>query len=490
MNKKIIKIEILFYAAFLFTCIFLLLQSPLAPFAKSINGVDSSVFIYSAQQILKGQTMYKDIVDHKGPFLYLINVVALFIFNGKWIGIWIFEIISLFIASIMMYKTARFFADKISSSFAVIAALLFLGKLFAWENRTEEWALPFISIAMYIFVAYFKENKPFTIIRLIILSLSFVLTFMLQANLVAIWVGFGIALLIKLIFEKKYNELIRSLLFISLFVLLFLLPFFLYFYYKGALSEAIYLVFKYNMFEYQPRSFISILGRSVGILAGLYYCLSIIPFIITVYMFFRDKTIINVSVILAFIVTSLSCAIGGRYEHYYMVFAPLLVIPYSFIFAIVKDNFTKTKYVLLFILFNFLIYDPAIAHLKDVVSNYSEAGYARSGVLPPQTMKILKNIIIQNTHPEDKILVKGNQSSLYLYSDRACATRFPYPIGGSSFANEYYVKDAEKALPKLILQGWVVNNYDTVNFNIGNLLNEKYHLIPVSIEGVEIWKLK
>jgi len=490
MNKIINKTDIFFYIAFFFVCVFILLSSPLAPYAKSSNGVDSSVFIYSAQQILKGQTMYKDIVDHKGPFLYLIDVVALFIFNGKYIGIWIFEIISLFTASIMMYKTARLFSSKIPSFFVVVAALLFLNQLLIGENRTEEWALPFISIAMYIFVTYLKNNKQLNIARLLMLSLSFVLTLMLQANLVAAWAGFGIVVLTKWIIEKKYKELIRSVLFIILFVLLFLSPFFLYFYSKGALSEAIYLIFKYNMFEYQQRPFLSILGRSAGILAGLYYCVSIIPFAIVIYMFLRDKTMINVSVIMAFIFTSLSCSIAGRYEHYYMIFAPLLVIPYSYVFTILKDNFTKAKYVLLFILFVFFIYDPAITHLKDVANNYSEKGLSRSGVLTPQTMEALKNIIIQNTQPEDKILVRGNQASLYLYSGRSCATRFPISIGGSSLAKKYYVKDAEQALPKMILQGWIVNCYSTTGYNLDSLLNEKYQLLPTDIEGAEIWKLK
>jgi len=68
--KIIKKTDTFLYLILFGTCIFVLLQSPLAPFAKSINGVDSSVFIYSAKHILDGQLIYKDIVDHKGPFLY------------------------------------------------------------------------------------------------------------------------------------------------------------------------------------------------------------------------------------------------------------------------------------------------------------------------------------------------------------------------------------------------------------------------------------
>jgi len=489
MNKKIITIELFFYAAFFLVCIFVLLQSPLAPFAKSTNGVDSSVFIYSARQILNGQIMYKDIVDHKGPFLYFINVAALFVFNGKFIGIWIFEIISLFTASIMMYKTARFFAGKISSFFAIVTAILFLVPLLWGGNLTEEWALPFISIATYIFVAYFKENKPLDIIRLVILSLTFVLTFMIRANMVAVWAGFGIVLLIKWIVEKKYKELIRNVSFLSLFVLIFTLPFFIYFYFKGALSDAIYLIFRYNIVEYNPKSLFFILKACLKILGGVYE-LSAISFIIMIYMFFRDKTIISVGVISAFVATALACGLGGRFPHYYIIFAPLIVIPYSYISDVIKENIPKAKYICIFIIFVFYnlrpVNDQSYYNIPD---NYSEKGYGIETV-PPLTMEKLKEVIIQNTKSTDKILVKGYQSSVYLYSGRTCATRFPYTLNKSSLAIKYYVKDAEEALPKLIIQGQVINSLDANGFKLDSLLNKKYILLPADIKDVEIWKLK
>jgi len=487
MNIKINKIEVFFYAVFLFVCLFILLQSALAPFAKSSIGIDSSVYIYSSRQILNGQIMYKDIVDHKGPILYLIDVAALIIFNGKFIGIWIFEIISLFATSIIMYKTARFFAGKISSFFAVCTAILFLVPLLNGGNFTEEWALPFISAASYIFIAYLKENKPFTIVRLFILSLTFALTFLIRANLAAIWVGFGIVLLIKWIREKQYKELVRNLLAIALFVILLLLPVFLYFYFKGAMSDAIYLVFKYNMFEYSPQTISFTLKRCFKILAGL-YSLNVIPFAIVIYMFFRDKTIINASIISAFIFISLACSFGGRFPHYFIIFTPLLAIPYAYVFDVVKESFPKAKYVYLFILFVFYNYNPAIVQAQDIADNYSEKGYGIDEIVPPPTMEKLKNIIIQNTEPTDKILVKGYQTSLYLYSGRTCATRFPYTLNRSSFVIKNYVKDAEKALPELILQNGIVNSVD--GFNLDNLLYDKYRLISSDIGGVEIWKLK
>jgi hypothetical protein len=475
-----LKTEKLIYVILFGVCVFVLLQSPLAPYAKSIIGIDSGVFIYSAQQILDGQLMYKDIVDHKGPFLYFINVVALFIFSGNFLGIWIFEILSLFAASILMYKTARFFAGKAPSLLAVICSMFLLVVCLARGNMTEEWSLPYICVALYIFVDYLKNNRPLTVVRLFILSLAFVLTFMTRANLIAVWAGFGIVLLIKWITEKKYRELIRSLSFILLFVALCLLPFFLYFYWKGTLPDAIYLVFTFNVVEYgdsESNMFISILKNVLKIsFIGI-----IIPFSIAIYIYLRDKTTVHGGVLLALIFTLLTCSLGLGFWHYYANFIPLLVIPYTYIFAIIKENSSKRKYTFLLILliaFHSLFVGR---QLWLIYHNYSEkSNYALE-------MEKLAETIIQNTKPVDKILVNGFQSCVYLYSGRTCATRFPYPLVWSSLAKENYVKDAKNTLPELIIQ---YDNAKYDGFSLDTLLNNRYQLLDTDFDNVEIWKLK
>ena len=100
---------------------------------------------------------------------------------------------------------------------------------------------------------------------------------------------------------------------------------------------------------------------------------------------------------------------------------------------------------------------------------------------------MLTNIIIQNTKPSDKILVKGYRSEVYLYSGRASATRFSHVQHQSSLAKDNYIKDAEKALPKMIIQD---NPQDFgKSFNLDSLLHNRYKLIN-TIDNTEIWKLK
>jgi hypothetical protein len=468
------------YVVFMLTCIFILLQSPLAPFAKTINGIDSSVFIYCAQQIQDGQLMYKDIADHKGFFLYLINLIAMYAFGGKWIGIWIFEILSIFFTCIILYKTARFFADKTGSVIAVLSSVLYLSVALNAGNYHEEWALPHISIALYLFTDYLKNKKPFTPFRLFLLALTFTLVFMIKMNMIALWLGFGMAIIIKWIVEKQYREMQRCLLLFSLFVIAFLLPFFLYFYFTGTLSDAIYYNFTYNLFEYPKRPHINFyfIGKFL-LLLGSY-----IPFCIAIYMFFERKDNYG-GILLGFFFTALVCTAGFFY--YKMLFIPLFVIPLAFICNKIKNSVSGNKYVgLLLALFLFSNVYNIYAQTRYIDANYSETGYGHLSLSPAQMDKIQK-IIFQHTQADDKILVNGHQVAIYLYTGRRCATRFPYAPYASSVANKTYVKEAETALPKIIIQGKGVEVWP--GFDLSHLLDSRYRPLQSHLKGIEIWKL-
>ena len=146
--------------------------------------VDSSVFIYVARIILKGGMPYLNAFDHKGPVIYLINVLALLI--SKKNGLYIVEFINIFITFYFMYKIARIKADKKTSLITLLIISAGLFKYFEGGNYTEEYALPFITISLYIFIDYFLNNK-ISVTRLIICGLSFGAVFLLRPNMIVLW---------------------------------------------------------------------------------------------------------------------------------------------------------------------------------------------------------------------------------------------------------------------------------------------------------------
>ena len=75
------------------------------PFRIKYMNTDSAVFNYIARIMLKGGMPYRDTFDHKGPLLYLINAFGVLINEN--IGIWLLELINIFIILYFSFKIAK-----------------------------------------------------------------------------------------------------------------------------------------------------------------------------------------------------------------------------------------------------------------------------------------------------------------------------------------------------------------------------------------------
>lgn len=81
------------YIFLIFLILILIVGILSLPTKENIPGRDSGVFLYIGQQILDGSIPYRDIWDHKGPVIYYINAVGLFIGHGSLWGVWLVQLI-------------------------------------------------------------------------------------------------------------------------------------------------------------------------------------------------------------------------------------------------------------------------------------------------------------------------------------------------------------------------------------------------------------
>ena len=144
---------ILLLLAFTFVLFFYPALSPL----YSVEGADSSVFKLMGQVILKGKVPYLDIFDHKGPLLYFIEAIGLLI--GERSGLFVLAVIALFVSIICWYKSARIFLTPLKSAIVVGAQLLTYYYMRTTCNVSEDWNLPFISIAFCILLSYITNRE-------------------------------------------------------------------------------------------------------------------------------------------------------------------------------------------------------------------------------------------------------------------------------------------------------------------------------------------
>lgn len=149
--------SILFWlaAASGFVFLFSYSTSPLYP---AYYGGDSAQFQTIGKSWLKGAVPYKDLFDHKGPWIFFINMLG-YLLGGTKYGICCIQMIGMWSSLCLLFKTARYCLSRAAYAFGtVFLAMFFLFLNYGEGNLTEEYCLPFICASVYYIYIYFNEE--------------------------------------------------------------------------------------------------------------------------------------------------------------------------------------------------------------------------------------------------------------------------------------------------------------------------------------------
>ncbi|MEO5357459.1 MAG: glycosyltransferase family 39 protein [Nitrospirae bacterium YQR-1] len=404
----------------LIVTVFVLLQSPLAPFANNVVIADSGVFIYCAKEIISGKLIYKEVFDHKGPVIYLINIIGLTILNGNLTGIWLIEVISLFLAALYMFKTLRFFYDDTVAVISVVFLLLTLTPLLEGGNLTEEYALPFTALSGYILTGYTARQRTMGYTDTLLVAVCFTLTFLLRPNLVPLWVGFAVVICFSLIRERKYNDVLRYSLTAITGVFLTVLPFIVYAVKKNILSDAIFCFWEFNI-AYSNTTLAKIISgayKSTESVSKTSLMILVFIYMWHVALNFKkqDNKPLHTAVFLnIFLTMFISCGLSDRgFDHYAIAYIPVVCVAVAMCFSAIS-KYAKTVI--------FPVGIMLILTWHALVMHYYLINYA---YIPKPYITQVVNFIQNTTGKDDRIAVIGNDSKLYFMSERASCSKYHY----------------------------------------------------------------
>ena len=142
----------------LFLTVFCSIFSLQSPFTHIFPWVDSSAFLYDGLSLTKGLVMYKDFFDHKGPLIFIINYLGINLTGGI-LGVWVLEVLSLFIFFIFLYKLIKLFSNNFTYILTSLIIMLTLPYFTGVGNFTELFSLPFIMIGLYFLTKYFFKKE-------------------------------------------------------------------------------------------------------------------------------------------------------------------------------------------------------------------------------------------------------------------------------------------------------------------------------------------
>ncbi len=170
-------------------------------------------FLFILGNLLRdGRVMYRDFFDHKGPILFIINAIGLSLSGGNKAGVWAIEVIFMFLNLLLLYKISKLFSkNKIINFLSTIISILPIYLFLENGNFAEEFALPFITYALYIFIKYVKNGKVKNF-EIFLNGLCLGIVLLLRPNMIPIWIVYIPFIIYKNIKEKSYKDLIKIIL--------------------------------------------------------------------------------------------------------------------------------------------------------------------------------------------------------------------------------------------------------------------------------------
>lgn len=427
-----------------------LLASPLHPWIKSATEVDGAGFQKMAFIMMKGYIPYKDSFDHKGPLIYLINYIGMSI--KYYYGVFYMEWISLITALALIYKIARLKCKKALSLFITFVSSLTFIYYFDTGNYTEEFAIPFILLGIYIFVDYLLNNK-INKFRLIVNGASLGAVLMLRPNMIALWIVFCVAVVVKCIKEKSFKELLKYVLYFLIGAFIVILPFIIWLGINGALKDFAYDYLVFN-FIYSKISEDGI-GFPDKIKAFLLYgvhILNLMSIVMTIYLIIKEKKkCVYVTYLIFIIINLVSLSLSGNlYNHYGLVMVPIFAFPMSQMFEsgmgkkTIRFIMGVSIIAVCFVLTLHQYYHIVFVQIKkyDSIDN-DYLGF-----------KTMQTIIEKSTDKNDRIGVYGNYDIAYVLSKRLPATYYAYqfPLGKiNEKVFDDYFQELKETNPKIIV---------------------------------------
>jgi hypothetical protein len=162
---------------------------------------DSGVFLYMGWRFISGDIPYRDVWDHKPPLIYFVDALGLSLTPDSLWGVWLLQFIFIFLTFFLIYKL-------LDAEFGIVAALagsiiLASGLLTVLEqgNVTEEYALVFQALGLWLIISAQKDNFP--VRASFWIGLLGGLAFNFKQTTIGIWIAYALILFAVRIFHRK-----------------------------------------------------------------------------------------------------------------------------------------------------------------------------------------------------------------------------------------------------------------------------------------------
>lgn len=432
------------------------------PANMTLPSRDSGVFLYVAWRFLSGDIPYRDVWDHKPPLIYFVDALGLTMTPNSLWGVWGLQVLFIFFTLFFIYRLL----DKEFGIYAALAGtVVFIsGLLTILEkgNVTEEYALVFQALCLWLFIRAWRQGFP--VRASFWIGVLGGLAFNFKQTTIGIWVTYALFLLVMRLCQRKAP--FRDLLSLATGWLIPSIVFVLYFASQNALQDYWEQAFLYNFiyigkhegirrlipvfikgFAYLRNGWV-LYFAILGWLAGLGY----------VWLKHKSAAEMHPLILIGLVslpVEVLFITISGRsILHYYLTPLPVMAIltgalVYTVPFLISRIPSISSQAIqrwipVILLAVVVLGQSEQIKYYPEYVHTLSDDDYAP-----------VIDYIIKNTDEDDQVLIIGAESVVNFLARREASTRYVYQyplalLGRRPMFEEYFNQILENK-PVLII---------------------------------------
>lgn len=443
----------------IFMCFFCVGSSPFLDYMDP----DSQNFRLLGRALLNGQIAYVDIFDHKGPYIYFIELLGAALSpHSEW-GLFLIEVTCYCTNVCIVFSILYKITNSLRSSF--LSAIAFLGIFFNFftfvtGNLTDSYSVTFqlISIALIVHY-YFNDDNTLEHPPLYMAAhgvMACICGLMRPTN-AGMWIPFGIILALRLFYYKKYRNFFINLLSLFIGVIIGILPAAIYaFFYCGIETMwfgTIVANMNYTAGASSTNSLTHFLIEFVTDPSFIVVFLSLVSGGVILKYFHNNWIKITFwgMFIGSLIIMNVSLRNDGQYNQLYMVFIiPALGLIFKWL-----DSKPQVPYGIILSLLALITLIANLQLIKQVT---------KFGVFHYHYEAALEMKEIMDEYPDDLLLVTGTQSLYYNVTDRLSHIKY-FIIYGHGLHYEVF-PDATLQQADSICSGentFVIVNYPSNN---------------------------
>lgn len=293
---------------------------------------DVNCYVTVASEMLRGGLPYRDLIEHKGPLMYALHALALWMSPGDYHGIWLIEVALLTGVLICFYKIARLYAPRISVGWvAVAAAVICMSRSFRYGDSAEELCLLPMAWSLYMLLRSWRTGVPLTNRQYLFNGVLAGCILWIKFNLLGfhlVWMGFQA--IDALICDRSMRRPVRMCLWFLGGMALTAVPWLIQYGAGGALDDLVRVYFRMNLFSYGPRRYNMLIYTLLGMVRGMEDWRLAVPLVIVCaaivvaprrWISVRERLFVACA---ALVMAVSIYGMGMRFRYYYLPFALLL----------------------------------------------------------------------------------------------------------------------------------------------------------------------